>query len=134
MSRSELRNDDQQQSLPQQPTITPAGIDKGESPLADMPFSPALPFEDQKQPLPQQPTISATTINNGESHVATMLTVVPSSSAPPLSSVSTDISKKRRGRPLGSRNKIQSKKRASGNSFFFFFPIFFIEYAPNHPF
>ncbi|XP_039683840.1 AT-hook motif nuclear-localized protein 10-like [Medicago truncatula] len=114
MSRSELGNDDHQQSLPQQPTITPASVDKDQSPVADMPFSPAPPFEDQKQPLPQQPTIIATTINNGESHVATMMTVVPSSSAPPLSSVSADISKKRRGRPLGSRNQIQSKKRAYG--------------------
>jgi len=120
MSRSELRNDDQQQ-----PTIIPASIDKGESPVADMSFSPTPPFVDQQQPpLPQPPTITATTINSGESHVATTLTAVPSSSIPPLSSVSADTSKKRRGRPIGSRNKIQSKRRASGNSLFLF-PYFF---------
>ncbi|AES74123.1 DUF296 domain protein [Medicago truncatula] len=115
MSRSELRNDDQQQPLPEHPTITPASIDKDEPPVVDMPFSPAPSFEDQQQPLPQQPTINVTTINSGESHVATMLTIVPSSSALPLSSISTGASKKRRGRPLGSRNEIQSKKRASGS-------------------
>lgn len=124
MSRSELRNDDQQQPLPEHPTITPASIDKDEPPVVDMPFSPAPSFEDQQQPLPQQPTINVTTINSGESHVATMLTIVPSSSALPLSSISTGASKKRRGRPLGSRNEIQSKKRASGNSLFLFSLLF----------
>jgi len=130
MSRSELMNDDQQQPLPQQPTITPASIDKGESPMADLPFSPASPVKDQQQ----QPTIIAATINSGESHVATMLAIVPYSSAPPLSSVSANTSKKRRGRPLGSRNKIQSKKSAYGNSLFLFSLFFFIDYAPNQPF